>query len=31
MQYQSFPDMITNYIFAKNGERNTQPNNVDEI
>jgi hypothetical protein len=31
MQYQSFPDTITNYIFTNNGERSTQPNNVDEI
>jgi len=31
MQYQFFPDTITNYIFANNGERSTQPNKLDEI
>ena len=30
MQYQSFPDMITSYVFTNNGKRNTQPNKVDE-
>jgi len=29
MQYQSFPDMITSYVFTNDGERSTQTNKVD--
>ena len=30
MQYQSFPDTITRYIFTNNGERSMKPKNIDE-